>query len=280
MLALDCSKYTSPRSPAAMQRVKNEGVGAVIIQAHPPGYGPDATLELMRSARDVGMPFDAYIYEYVGYSEWVQGALQTLNRAASEDLVPLRIWFDIEDVEAQAKAMSVPQRVAAYERDLRLIDQWSVQMGLPRPGVYSGKWYWDQYLPGITAWKDRDLWDSDYDGVPDVDVGFRPYGGWLERAIKQHVGTSVYAGMSGIDQNALSYKEALRILGAVGEETEELAYPVPEEYTQHGWNTWRDVAINLQGIADELGKKLNEPEIQVADLKDRMAQINALSDIA
>jgi hypothetical protein len=226
MLGIDISKYTSPRSPTAMQRLKDAGQEMAIIQSHPPGYGPEASLELMRSCNAVELAWDAYIYGYCGFPDWAEGALGTLDRAQHEGLQPLRVWYDIEDVVPATLAMTVQQRVNAYNRDLTKIDHWCALRGLPRPGVYSGKWYFDQYLPGVWAWADRDLWDSDYDQVADNEHGFRPYGGWTRRAIKQYIGTSTIAGVSGLDQNALGEQEANRIRGGSGDDD----VKIPQEY--------------------------------------------------
>jgi hypothetical protein len=256
----DLSKYTEPRDPAALQRLKDAGVQLAIIQAHPDGYGRPSSLQLFRSAAAVGMPWDAYIYGYCAFPDWTEGALQTLDLAVGEGLRPLRVWYDIEDVNAPAQRMSVDQRVAAYNRDLAKIDKWSADHGLPRPGVYSGGWYFAQYLPGVTAWADRDLWDSDYDGVPDVDHGFRPYGGWTARAIKQHVGTSTLAGVGGLDQNALSAAELQRVL-----QGEEVDVPVPQKYIEKFGEgiTWEGVADNLEGIIGQVMQERDELQAQL-----------------
>jgi hypothetical protein len=54
---------------------------------------------------------------------------------------------------------------------------------------------------------DRHLWDADYDGIPEAEASWSPYGGWTERRIKQFAGTSTLAGQGGVDLNVLSLKE-------------------------------------------------------------------------
>jgi hypothetical protein len=50
----------------------------------------------------------------------------------------------------------------------------------------TGKWVFDQAgWSNQRYWAERRLWDSNYDGVANVDHNFRPYGGWLEAWMKQ-----------------------------------------------------------------------------------------------
>ena len=82
------------------------GVGLVIVQSHPAGYGRDSSLALMQTLSDGGLRWDAYIYQYMGDAGWTEGALQTLDLAASKGLVPRRLWLDVETAPAQ-QAMPV-----------------------------------------------------------------------------------------------------------------------------------------------------------------------------
>lgn len=63
MLAVDVSKYTGVVTPDVVAQWRAAGVGLVIIQAHPAGYGQERSIELARVVEGSGMPWDAYIYQ-------------------------------------------------------------------------------------------------------------------------------------------------------------------------------------------------------------------------
>jgi len=52
--------------------------------------------------------------------------------------------------------------------------------------LYTGKWVFDNLgWSNEDYWAERRLWDSNYDRTPDVNAGFRPYGGWTDAWMKQ-----------------------------------------------------------------------------------------------
>jgi hypothetical protein len=78
-------------------------------------------------------------------------------------------------------------------------------------GIYTGHWYWSPQsgaMHNTTAFAARPLWDSNYDGVYDTTVDFRPYGGWTSATIKQYQGTSTLAGVGNVDLDVLSASDA------------------------------------------------------------------------
>lgn len=217
MRALDLSKFTSRVTAGVVNAWCAEGIGLLIVQAHPAGYGQERSIEIVRvicahrcAKHSGGMPWDAYIYGYLEYSDWTVGACATLDILAAEGFVPREGWYDIEDVDT-GKTWTPMQRVDAYNRDLAVFDSWLMAHGRPRAGVYTAIWYFSGYLQGVGApWADRELWDADYDQVADNEAGWVPYGGWTERRIKQYAGTSVDV-VGGLDLDVLSAGEAAQV---------------------------------------------------------------------
>jgi hypothetical protein len=64
-------------------------------------------------------------------------------------------------------------------------------LGIPA-WIYTGKWVFDQLnWSNQSTWSNRNLWVSIYDGKPDIDVGFSPFGGWTHADMKQFTSTPI-----------------------------------------------------------------------------------------
>jgi hypothetical protein len=252
-------------------------VGVVQVQAvnPPPQYPPSATVQQLATLRTAGMAAEAYIYLWFDDVSLVQSALQLLQGTAIR-----RIWLDIED-EA-AKKYNQADTEARVQQALNYCDTFGAGLSLARTGIYTGHWFWTDasYMANTQTFKDRLLWDAHYDNVADATQNFVPYGGWSSCAIKQYVGTSIFGGVSQLDQSALHPDYAATLTQQ--QETEEVEFPVPDRYTKNGWTTWRVVAINLQGIADALGQQLTSLHAELAstdaDAAAKLERIKAIVD--
>lgn len=233
--AVDASKYTS-------LSWRPDGLGLVIVQSHPADYGQGRSLQLMRLCRDSGVPWDAYIYQYLAYQDWLPAALETLDLAKAEGLVPRKLWLDVEDVDSGQNWAPV-QRIAAVERDLALCDQWLLNNGLlPNTAIYSAAWYWRPYMANTLQFADRQLWAAQYDGVADASV-FTPFGGWTSCRVKQYLGSQP----DGTDLNVLSVDEEAELNGGGGSED-----PVTDEERQQMQSTINGLVSSLGYIAGDL----------------------------
>lgn len=199
MLAVDVSNYSSELTTEALEAWKQDGVGLVIVQAFPWNYKQyQQQQRQMQQVRAAGFRLEMYIYDYLAGPGWRDAALQGLQGSGVQ-----RVWADEEDVQPEAQQMALHERIAAVQATLDAIDKAGYQTG-----VYSGAWWWagtyrngewSGYMANTTIFQTYALWDSFYDGVPDVNVNWRPYGGWSGRAMKQHQGTTTYRGVSGVD---------------------------------------------------------------------------------
>jgi GH25 family lysozyme M1 (1,4-beta-N-acetylmuramidase) len=274
-LAVDISNYTGPIDPQHVDAWRQAGVGLVIVQAidPPPGYPAGCTRQQLSTLRDAGMAAEAYIYL------WFDADVGTVQHALSlVDGLPIRrIWLDLEDKAAANYNQAATE--AKVQAALDACDAYANAHGMPTTGIYTGNWFWsDPKLMGNTIrFNNRLLWDSHYDGVADTTANFRAYGGWSACTIKQHIGTSALGGVTGLDQSVLTADYA----AGLTEEEEEVAYPVPEQYTNNGWTTWREVAINLQAIADQLGQQQQALQAELASGTDpdAAAKLQKIRDI-
>ncbi len=122
---------------------------------------------------------------------WTAGTQQRL--AMFDGYALEALWVDVEQAGLH---------VSDVDRDLGACDSYLGKT----VGIYSGRWYWAQQgWLGMTKWADqgRDLWDSHYDGVDDVDVNFVPYGGWTQCQIKQFQGSSQVGSVQQVDLNTM-----------------------------------------------------------------------------
>jgi hypothetical protein len=266
MLAVDMSNYTSPLTPAALDGLKSAGVGHIIIQAidPPPAYPVGRTRQQIQACLDAGLTVDAYIWL------WFDRDIGDIQHKLSLlDGLPIRqLWLDVEDTAAVK--YDQPTTEAKIVAALEACDAYSTTSG-ERTGVYSGRWFWTdrRYVGNCTTFSDRELWDANYDDVADAALGFKSYGGWEHVAIKQYRGTSVVAGISGLDINVLSIEEEGELFPPTPTpEPEPVPEPAPSDSRETPedwpWATWQEAAINYKGIADELGKQLAELKEQQA----------------
>ncbi len=260
-LAVDISNYSSDLTSDNLAALKAAGVGLVITQAvdPPPQYPPTKTRDQIAACNAAGMPVDAYLWVWTN-SDVRQDMLSKLGLL--EGVTVRRLWLDAEDTAVA----SVTRRRAAINEAFTILDEWSSLFELPRPGLYTGKWWIDAYLDGdASAWGDRDLWLAQYDAIPDASVVTLPKG-WTRCAIKQYSGTSDIAGVTGVDLNVLSVEEAMRVGG------DTMPEPVDAE-----WQAKKEKIVNSLGyIAGDLVSALHGEANR--KFGPRRATVNQLAD--
>lgn len=203
MLARDVSNYSDELTPELLARWQSEGCGLVILQCFPASYPQYAEQRRQMSAcATAGMPFDVYIYDYLGDPTWLDAALQGLVGAFWPSQKPRKIWLDEEDVETEA-GWSIAERLGALQSSVRR----AFEFGYP-VGIYTGAWWWVPYTGNSRAFSDLALWAAQYDGIPSTEV-FTSFGNWGSCAIKQYAGSQ----SDGTDLNVLSDAEAAELTG-------------------------------------------------------------------
>ena len=171
--SLDVSNYQRELGDDFFTRWSREGFSGLIVQAVVGLDGRSYTSQQIRAARDHGWAVAAYIWcsQGDGINAW-----RFQQRAALLEPFIDHLSFIALDVE---EAGLQPEDVDA---DLLRADFLKGDSPL-----YTGYWVFEQagWL-NETYWAERRLWDSNYDRLRSVDVGFRPYGGWHEAWMKQY----------------------------------------------------------------------------------------------
>lgn len=257
--AADLSNYTSDLSVASLEAWKGNGITHAIVQAidPPAGYPPGKTRGQVVFLAANGFTVDAYIWL------WFALGLDDIHHKLSllDGLPVQRLWLDVEDLAAENYNQGACEEKVAQA--LAACDGWQTARGVTLPtGIYTGWWYWtdQRYMGKSTAFSDRDLWDSNYDGHPVSDetmlrdgriVPFEGYGGWERRAIKQYWGTMGLHDIWGIDMNVLSAEEEARLTGGGGDTTDEERAEMQAQIDN--LQTERDGLVNSMGyIAGDL----------------------------
>lgn len=192
VLGVDVSNYTGPLTQDDLALWWAKGIRLVIIQAFPANMNQYANqLQQMTACSTFGMPFECYIYDYLATPGWRDGALAGLWDAPWRKG---RVWADEEDTSSTA--MLVSRRVSAVASTLGSIAATGYEAG-----IYTGLWFWQGYMGNTPMFSAYPLWDSNYDNVPDANVGFVPYGGWTHATIKQYHGTTTLEGVPNVDLN-------------------------------------------------------------------------------
>lgn len=95
------------------------------------------------------------------------------------------VWFDLEERTTQS-----PDAIVAFVN--RAIEAAKIESG-----IYSGKWFWDEHLPGVTAFNHLPLFDALYDDVANFDYWQNhKYGGWEHVAMKQYSDSGEFNGLA------------------------------------------------------------------------------------
>jgi hypothetical protein len=252
MIGVDVSNYTSTLSQGVLAAWKNQhGVGLVIAQSlNPPaGYPPGVTRQQINACAQAGMPVDIYLWLWTNSNVTLDIRAKLAVVDGLEGLIR-KVWVDVEDT-SQA---SVAARIGAARAAFAVADEWCLMHGKPTPGLYSARWYWPTYMGNTQEFGDRALWDAQYDGNPDNEAGWQPYGGWSERRIKQYAGTSTLAGQGGVDLNVLSAAEEAELTEPP---------PAPPVDCDWGWQSKKEVVVQTAGellsVSDQILAEANRP---------------------
>jgi hypothetical protein len=230
---VDMSRWGGELTAEEAAAMKAEGIATVIVASGPGGYGLMARQQA-ETAAAAGLRLEAYTFlEFESDPQWwVREALTRLD-----GLPVARWWLDVEDT-GHGRSWTPAQRVA-YAR--RALDAFTAAGAFAH--VNSGRWFWRPYMgdTDVLARQGRKLWNSWYDGDPDVDG--LPYGGWTaaDVAIEQFEGTSLVCGQS-VDKNWLYFTE----------EGEDMELRARVERLER--------LIGGNGVDDEEGKRLTGEE--------------------
>lgn len=114
-----------------------------------------------------------------------------LARSAGAELPVL--WLDCETYKVNGEIRD-PGPDAAW---LREAVAESRALGI-RPGIYTGGWWWREFMDNSREFAELPLWAAEYDGNPDVD-DVTMFGGWTRASGKQYA-ERLPSG-DGLDQN-------------------------------------------------------------------------------
>lgn len=181
----DISNYTGPLTDQGCADLKAAGYVGVIVQAITGLDGRTFTRQQLTVAQRNGLRLAGYAWCFPGATEGsIRGRLAMFDGFTLEFLA-----LDIEQAGTH---------VVDAERDLPICDAyWG-----GKTWVYTAHWFFAQQgWLHQSLWPDRPLWEALYDGVPDVNVGFVPYGGWTRMTMKQFRGTSSIGQVDQIDLN-------------------------------------------------------------------------------
>jgi GH25 family lysozyme M1 (1,4-beta-N-acetylmuramidase) len=173
MYAPDYSNWQWPQTLETYQCAKERGCGHVIIRA---SLESARHIEIARAqmafAQQAGLGLSGYLWCY-----WHQDPVQAVHDCLEtyRDFPFHTLWLDAEDTEGAHS----PEVVIDWLR--RAIE--AARGRNQRVGIYTGAWFWKQYVGNSPELGDVPLWDANYDGEPRSP--FQPYGGWTSRAVHQ-----------------------------------------------------------------------------------------------
>ena len=177
------------------------GVTGVILASYPIARMREAA----RRCRDAGL----VIHGFYGFCYFGSpyGELRDIDWAVqlAHEFGVRRVWVDcekdaIEVPFSDARTATPEQRVDAIWRAVAFIEDAGLSAG-----IYSGSWWWDPNTGRCTEFAHLPLWNSYYDGDPDIDG--LPYGGWTTAAVEQYSSTVPICGRATRDVNRIYEEE-------------------------------------------------------------------------
>ena len=100
-------------------------------------------------------------------------------------------WLDHEDT-------SVRQPVEANVYDINdMVNFWA---GKCRTGIYTAKWWWEDYMQNYDGFSYMPLWFAQWDWAETLELAV-PFGGWTRGAMKQTMGDVYLDGLVWCDTN-------------------------------------------------------------------------------
>jgi hypothetical protein len=176
-IVLDLSNYDYISfSP---QCLKSNGVSRVIVNSW--DYGISSNM--LRRLREVGIYVDdAYAFLYFG-KPWEKREVENAIRLHKEYGLK-RIWLDVEARPPHEEAWVTPgYRIRVVRDCVNMIRLEGVE-----PGIYTGRWYWVQYMNNTREFSGLKLWHSEYgrnDGTLPP-IRYVDYGGWHVVSVHQY----------------------------------------------------------------------------------------------
>lgn len=198
ILGVDFSQHGGALAASTIDCWKSQGVRHAIVQ-----YSDRMVQHLLALHTAGGIEIEGYVYLYWELSPWGQTPADRTRSAlafAKQGGGIRRLWLDAEDTLK-------PFQPGQLAECVRICDE----AGMPC-GIYTGRWWWTSHGQNNTDFSYLPLWDAAYLSeapVPDlsrmpqdVNLGFRPYGGWSTRDIWQWHNTTALCGHS-VDLNVL-----------------------------------------------------------------------------
>lgn len=188
MLAIDISNWQGELGASWFMCAKRDGVEHVVVRAstESPSLARVARSQMHNAvAASLGLSIYVWVYWQVDPREAVRAALSIADK------LPVHtVFLDVEE----ERAVPSPDEIARWLATA--VDEiW--RSG--RAGIYTGKWWWDRYMPGRNDFNKLPLWIAYYDNQ--ADLNFPKFGGWESCVMKQYSDRGAVCGVSPINLN-------------------------------------------------------------------------------
>jgi hypothetical protein len=174
---IDVSNYQGALTPEWFAHYTDLGFGGLIVQAVRSATGEMLTQQQLEAALEAGWDIAGYLWCWARQQNNMASVHERLSYFDGFSLDFLAV--DIEDMATTLRDVEATLDAADdYQQDLA----W----------IYTAKRIFDHLgWSDNHFWANRKLWFAGYDGLPDVNVGFRPFGGWTQAEMKQWTDTPV-----------------------------------------------------------------------------------------
>ncbi|OGO08495.1 MAG: hypothetical protein A2Y61_03930 [Chloroflexi bacterium RBG_13_60_13] len=190
--ALDVSSHSGPVPVEKWRVAQDDGVRLAIVQAW--GGLPDGSMgpnpycrQQLLGAREAGLLTAIYVWIPPDTTTDTSVLMQVAKDAAGDEYQHVSfVALDIEDPQHRPLHPTLPEQrlenAIGHVRDKTAV-------------IYTSRSMWPDLMKGWESFAWLPLWDASYAQGDQLDVNFRPYGSWTQRAALQYEGSGTRYGI-------------------------------------------------------------------------------------
>lgn len=181
MLAVDLSNYSGPLSPVQVAALKASGAYPIVgLQFPGPGYPPGCADQQIGALLAGGFTsLDVYFESTDPRTAWAKVSQYRGHVRQA--------WLAVEDDSGFTTEGQIDDALVYIDSQLSSLC-----------GIYTSAVMWAKYVPNLTKYARRPLWNADYNGQQSLALP-APYGGWTVATMHQYAGSQTFATIPNVD---------------------------------------------------------------------------------
>lgn len=189
-LALDISNFTAERTGPLTKNQIEDAYNLGVRAFRPNIEVQEYAVQQIDAIVDSHVPMDIWTYRWYSFIGAIQQAEEDKNFIQRVRELKYNIQLHSIDIEDTNPNISIPERILISHS---IIGQFT---GFCPTDLYTGQWYWEQYMGNTTELNYMPLWFARYPNNQLPDTTLTPYfGGWTKGHMHQYIGNIIFAGI-------------------------------------------------------------------------------------